>query len=78
MPEPKPIQVLDDETIALLRCPVTRSRLRREGNSLIGEVGGLRYPVRDGIPVLLAEAAKLPVGIASLEAFKARFGAGGS
>jgi uncharacterized protein YbaR (Trm112 family) len=73
MPDTSPTQILDDETIALLRCPVTRSRLRLEGNFLIGEVGGLRYPVRGGIPVLLAEEAKLPEGVESLDAFKARF-----
>jgi uncharacterized protein YbaR (Trm112 family) len=34
----------------------------------------LRYPVRNGIPVLLAEEAALPAGIESLDAFRARFG----
>lgn len=77
MSDSSPIQILDEETIALLRCPVTRSKLRLEGNFLVSEVGGLRYPVREGIPVLLAEEAKLPEGIESLDAFKARFAAGG-
>jgi hypothetical protein len=76
MSDSTPIQVLDEETLSLLRCPVTRSRLRVEGLFLVGEVGGLRYPVREGIPVLLAEEAKLPAGIESLDAFKARFAAG--
>jgi len=76
MPDPAPIQIIDEETISLLRCPVTRSRLRLEGDFLIGEVGGLRYPVREGIPVLLAEEARLPDGVESLDAFKARFAAG--
>jgi hypothetical protein len=76
MPDPTPLQVLDAETISLLCCPVTRSRLRLEGEFLIGEVGGLRYPVREGIPVLLAEEAKLPDGVESLDVFKARFAAG--
>jgi uncharacterized protein YbaR (Trm112 family) len=40
---------------------------------LIAEVGGLEFPVRDGIPVMLAEEAKLPEGVATLEEFKARF-----
>jgi uncharacterized protein YbaR (Trm112 family) len=67
-------QVVDEETLAILRCPITRSKLRLENGFLIGEVGGLRYPVRNGIPVLLAEEAKLPPGIESLDAFKQRFG----
>ena len=54
---------------------MTRSRLRQEGDWLIAEVGGLSYPVREGIPVMLAEEAKLPAGIASLEQFKKQFAA---
>jgi uncharacterized protein YbaR (Trm112 family) len=68
-------QELDDETLALLCCPVTRSKLRREGDFLVGEVGGLKYPIRNGIPVLLAEEANLPAGIESIEVFRQRFGA---
>jgi hypothetical protein len=69
-----PVQILDAETISILRCPVTGSNLRLEADHLISQVGGLRYPVRDGVPVLLAEEAKLPPGIDTLQAFKIRFG----
>ena len=64
---------LDPELLTILRCPITHSKLRQEGDFLIAEVGGLAYPVRDGIPVMLAEEAKLPTGFASLEEFKQRF-----
>ena len=64
---------IDPELVALLRCPLTRSRLTLEGDFLVSEVGGLRYPVRDGIPVMLAEEAQLPVGVGSLEEFKQKF-----
>jgi uncharacterized protein YbaR (Trm112 family) len=64
---------IDAELLEILRCPVTRSRLRQQGDVLIAEVGGLEFPVRDGIPVMLAEEAKLPEGVATLEEFKARF-----
>jgi len=64
---------IDPELLAILRCPLTRSRLRQEGDFLIAEVGGLAYPVRDGIPVMLIEEARLPTGIASLEEFKQRY-----
>jgi len=66
-------QELPAELMEVLRCPLTRSRLRQEGDVLIGQVGGLRYPIRDGIPVLLVEEAKMPAGIASLEEFKAKY-----
>jgi len=68
---PKP--VLDPETLAILRCPVTGSRLRWESGWLVSEVGGLRYPVRDGIPVLMAEEAKLPPGFESMDAFRQKY-----
>jgi uncharacterized protein YbaR (Trm112 family) len=64
---------IDPELLSILRCPLTRSKLRQEGDFLIAEVGGLRYPVRDGIPVMLVEEAKLPEGVESLEAFKAKY-----
>ena len=39
----------------------------------MAEVGGLKYPVREGIPVMLVEEAQLPEGVESLEAFKTKF-----
>ena len=64
---------IDPQLLAILRCPLTRSKLHQEGDFLISEIGGLAYPVRDGIPVMLVEEAKLPSGIASLDDFKQRF-----
>ena len=63
---------IDPELLEILRCPLTRSRLRAEGDFLVAEVGGLAYPVRDGIPVMLIEEAKLPPGVSSLDDLKAR------
>jgi uncharacterized protein len=64
---------IDEFLMQTLRCPVTLSKLRHEGDSLVAEVGGLRYPVRNGIPVMLPEEATLPEGVASLDEFKKRF-----
>ena len=64
---------IDPELLDLLRCPLTGSRLRPEGDFLIAEVGGLAYPVRDGFPVMLMEEAKLPQGVASLDALRAQY-----
>jgi len=61
---------LSPDLLEVLRCPLTRSRLRQEGDWLIAEVGGLAYPVRDGIPVMLVEEARLPSGVESLDALK--------
>lgn len=64
---------MNPELLEILVCPLTRSRLRLEGDYLIAEVGGLKYPIRDNIPVLLIEQAQLPEGINSLDEFKAKF-----
>jgi len=67
---------VDPALLELLVCPVTRSPLRIEDGMLVAERPegfGLRYPIRNGIPVLLADEATLPEGVESLEAFKTRF-----
>ena len=69
----RPSNTIDPELLQLLRCPLTGSRLRHEGDFLVAEVGGLAYPVRDGFPVMLMEEAKLPAGVASLETLKAQY-----
>lgn len=50
----------DPALLAILVCPVTRQPLRydAERKELVSEVAGLAYPVRDGVPVLLAEEAR--------------------
>ena len=63
---------IDPELLDILRCPLTGSRLRHEGDFLIAEEGGLAYPIRDGFPVMLMEEAKLPAGVESLEVLKTR------
>lgn len=66
---------IDPELLKILVCPLTRSPLKVEGEFLVGSVGGLRYPVRDGIPVLLVDEAKMPEGLANLDEFKKKFAA---
>ena len=68
-----PSNAVSPELLPLLRCPLTRSPLRQEGDFLVAEQGGLKYPVRDGIPVMLMEEAQLPPGVESLEALKAQY-----
>ncbi len=74
---PSTSNTIDPELLDLLRCPLTRSPLRQEGDWLVAEVGGLAYPVRDGLPVMLVEEAKLPAGTASLTDLKSRLQSSG-
>ena len=64
---------MDQPLPDFLICPVTRSKLRREGDFLIGAVGGLKYPIRDGIPALLPDQAVLPPDVTSLDEFRRKY-----
>ena len=71
-----PQQTLTPQVLAILRCPLTRSELTQDGDWLVAtkpEDAGLRYPIKDGIPVLLMDEATLPDGVESLEAFKEKY-----
>jgi uncharacterized protein YbaR (Trm112 family) len=71
--QPKPDVAIDPSLLEILVCPLTRSKLRLVGTELVAEQGGLRYPIRDGIPVLLIDEATLPEGVTSLDEFKEKF-----
>lgn len=47
--------MLDPELVAILVCPVCHQPLCEERDWLVCEPCRRRYPVRDGIPVLLVE-----------------------
>ena len=52
---------LDPGLLAILVCPVTRSALvyDEDAQELISEAAGVAYPVRDGVPVMLIEEARV-------------------
>ena len=62
-----------EEMLGFLACPVTGSRMRRDGDVLVSEEGGLRYPIENGIPILVRERAILPPGTTSIAGFKRTF-----
>lgn len=51
---------LDPWLLERLVCPVTRTPLRYDeaAGELVSEAAGLAYPIRDGVPVMLAEEAR--------------------
>ena len=52
--------MIDKELLDILACPVCKSEVFQDGNFIICSKCGRRYPVKDGIPVMLAEEAVMP------------------
>jgi uncharacterized protein YbaR (Trm112 family) len=61
--------MISPELLAILRCPMSpsKTRLVLEGDSLVCERCALKFPIKDGFPVLVVEEAILPPGCESLE-----------
>jgi uncharacterized protein YbaR (Trm112 family) len=57
---------IDAWLLERLVCPATRTPLRYDAarQELVSDAGGVAYPVRDGIPVLLVEEAR-PLDVTS-------------
>jgi len=55
-----PPLTVDPKLLEILVCPVTRGPLiyDRARQELISEQAGLAYPIREGIPIMLAEEAR--------------------
>ena len=53
-------RAIDPKMLELLVCPLTKGALEfdAEASELISAKARLAYPVRDGIPILLAEEAR--------------------
>ncbi|GAB4147979.1 MAG: Trm112 family protein [Sphingomonadales bacterium] len=51
---------VDAKLLELLVCPLTKTPLRydRERQELVSERAKLAFPVRDGVPIMLAEEAR--------------------
>jgi hypothetical protein len=51
---------LDPKLLEILVCPVTRSPLEYDAKAqeLISRQAKLAYPIRDGIPIMLADEAR--------------------
>jgi hypothetical protein len=51
---------IDPKLLEILVCPLTKVPLRYEekAQELISDQAGLAYPIRDGIPVMLADEAR--------------------
>jgi uncharacterized protein YbaR (Trm112 family) len=54
--------MIDKELMEILCCPACKGDLKEEADKLICQNPncGLRYPIRDGIPVMLVDEAEKP------------------
>ncbi|WP_294326918.1 Trm112 family protein [uncultured Sphingomonas sp.] len=53
-------KAIDPWLLSILVCPVTRTPLAHDvqAGELVSDAAGLAFPIRDGVPVLLVEAAR--------------------
>ncbi len=56
--------MIDKELLEILACPACRAEVRLDeaGARIICQGCGRRYPIRDGIPVMLIDEAEMPSG----------------
>lgn len=52
---------MDKKLLEILACPVTKGKLIYDKNKqeLVSKAARLAYPIRDGIPVMLEEEARV-------------------
>lgn len=60
--------MISQDLLDMLRCPLDPTkRLEAHPEGLVCQNCGLRFPVREGIPCMVAEDAVLPPGCARLQ-----------
>ena len=52
------LTLLDKDLLDILACPACRADVRLVGERIVCSSCGRRYPVRDGIPIMLVEEAE--------------------
>jgi len=57
---PQPVKKADPKLIEILVCPLTKTPLEYDADKqeLVSRQAGLAFPIRDGIPVMLVDAAR--------------------
>ena len=54
------MMALDPELLSILACPVAKAPVELRGERIVCTRCGRRYPIRDGIPIMLIEEAEVP------------------
>ncbi len=52
--------MIDPNLLEILACPACKTAVALQGDRLVCAQCGRRYPIRDGIPVMLVDEAEQP------------------
>ena len=52
--------MIDKELLDILACPACHADVKLEGERIICTKCGRKYPIKDGIPIMLIDEAELP------------------
>ncbi len=50
--------MIDKELLSILACPACKAAVKEESEKIVCRKCGLKYPVRDGIPIMLIDEAE--------------------
>jgi len=50
--------MIDDELLKILACPACKADVKQESNKIICTKCNKKYPIKDGIPVMLIDEAE--------------------
>ncbi len=59
-PDSAPPHAVDPRLLELLVCPLTKTRLEYDAvkQELISRAAGLAFPIKNGVPLLISDAAR--------------------
>lgn len=50
--------MIDKELLEILACPACKGDVKRQENRIVCTQCGRKYPVRDGVPIMLVDEAE--------------------
>ncbi len=59
--------MISKELLAILACPLCKEEVHLEEDRIVCSACGRKYPIRDGIPVMLIDEAEVPEGAEAVD-----------
>jgi len=50
--------MIDRELLEILACPACKGDVQQQGDKIVCTQCGRKYPIKDGIPIMLVDEAK--------------------